>query len=124
MGHSFPLFPDVSIATGRKFKQVLWCSPYFTCKVLKVIKKKSNSAAGLPEACQKCSLLFFWKKEHTHLSPSSQQVPVTLPIVNSPQCIFSSTLCNHTNLCQTLRDLNYRRQFFLCCSLLPTCILV
>lgn len=46
---------------------------------------------------------------------SESQSP--LSIVKSPSCIFSSAVWNHTNLCQTFRDLNSRRKFFMCCFL-------
>lgn len=76
----------------------------------RVRKGKFKNALLLLDWCRDAAP--FLSKEPTHFSPSSQRVPVTLNIVNSPQCIFSSALWNHAYLCQTFRELNYRRQFF------------
>lgn len=119
VGHSFALFPDVSVAWGRKLKQALWSSPYFTCRAEEKGKlKKCTSAPRLLDARQNFSPFFLLEKESTtHFCLSSQRVPVALPIVNSLLCIVSSAFWNHANLCQTFRDLNHRRHFLLCCFL-------
>lgn len=106
-GHRFPLFPDVCTALGGKLKQALWYSPYVTCRARKGKFKNAFPLLDCKRPARNAGP-FFLEKEHTHLRPRSQWVPVPLPIVNTPQCIFSSAFWNHAALCQTFRDLDYR----------------
>lgn len=98
----FSLFLEVC-----KLQQLFWLRLYFNNGVWQV---KCTSTPRLLEG-----LLGTQPPPTSVPVHSESQSP--LSIVKSPRCIFSSAVWNHTNLCQTFRDLNSRRKFFMYCFL-------